>query len=86
MKMIMQYINGAALASSWIFFEHLDRLRFIIFQTLNKEVQMVQQQFIIQELSGATKQESIPKESKERQVNKSIKIRKNNKKMVEQSK
>lgn len=43
----MQYLNGAALASVWIFVEHMDRLKFEILQTFNKEVQMVQQQFII---------------------------------------
>ncbi len=47
----MQFLNGAALSSVWLHFEHLDRLPFTHFQTLNKEIQMVQQQFIIAELS-----------------------------------
>ena len=47
----MQYLNGAALASVWIFFEHIDKLEYIHLQTFNKEIQMVQQQFIIAELS-----------------------------------
>ena len=51
MKSLMQYLNGAALASVWIFFEHIDQLDFVHLQTFNKEIQMVQQQFIIAELS-----------------------------------
>ena len=47
----MQYLNGAALASIWVFFEHIDKLNYINLQTFNKEIQMVQQQFIIAELS-----------------------------------
>lgn len=38
MKLLMQYLNGAALASVWIFVEHMDRLKFEILQTFNKEV------------------------------------------------
>lgn len=51
MKSLMQFLNGAALASVWIFFEHIDKLDFVHLQTFNKEIQMVQQQFIIAELS-----------------------------------
>lgn len=51
MRNLMQYLNGAALASIWVFFEHIDKLNFINLQTFNKEIQMVQQQFIIAELS-----------------------------------
>jgi hypothetical protein len=51
MKSLMQFLNGAALASSWIFFEHVDKLDYVHLQTFNKEIQMVQQQFIIAELS-----------------------------------
>ena len=29
MKSLMQYLNGAALASVWIFFEHIDKLDFV---------------------------------------------------------
>jgi hypothetical protein len=42
MKSLMQYLNGAALASVWIFFEHIDNLSFTALQTFNKEIQMVQ--------------------------------------------
>lgn len=52
MRTLMQYLNGAALASVWIFFEHMDALPYVSLQAFNKEVQMVQQQFIIAELSG----------------------------------
>eukprot|EP00347_Sterkiella_histriomuscorum_P021796 403332737 len=51
MKSLMQFLNGAALASVWIFFEHVDKLDYVHLQTFNKEIQMVQQQFIIAELS-----------------------------------
>jgi hypothetical protein len=51
MRSLMQYLNGAALASVWILFEHIDKLEYIHLQTFNKEIQMVQQQFIIAELS-----------------------------------
>jgi hypothetical protein len=41
MKSLMQFLNGAALASVWIFFEHIDKLDYIHLQTFNKEIQMV---------------------------------------------
>ena len=50
MKTLMQYLNGAALAGVWVFYEHLDKLPYIHLQTFNKEIQMVQQQFIIAEM------------------------------------
>ena len=42
MKSLMQFLNGAALASTWIFFEHVDNLDYVHLQTFNKEIQMVQ--------------------------------------------
>ena len=33
MKLLMQQLNGAALASVWVFYEHLDKLPFINCQT-----------------------------------------------------
>lgn len=47
---LMQVINGAAMARFWVFFEHLDNLPLLHFQVLLKEIQMVQQQYIIAEL------------------------------------
>jgi hypothetical protein len=38
MKTLMQYLNGAALASTWIFFEHVDKLDYCHLQTFNKEI------------------------------------------------
>lgn len=38
MKLLMQQLNGAALASVWVFYEHLDKLPFINYQTLIKEI------------------------------------------------
>jgi hypothetical protein len=48
---LMQVINGAAMAKFWVFFEHLDNLPLVHFQIVVKEIQMVQQQYIIAELS-----------------------------------
>ena len=48
---LMQVINGAAMARFWVFFEHLDNLPLVNFQIVIKEIQMVQQQYIIAELS-----------------------------------
>lgn len=40
-------LNGAAMADTWIFFEHLDKLSLTTLTTFLKEVQLLQQQFII---------------------------------------
>jgi len=34
----MAYLNGAALSSVWVLFEHIDHLPYIAFQTFNKEI------------------------------------------------
>ena len=47
---LMQVINGAAMARFWVFFEHIDNLPLVNFQIILKEIQMVQQQYIIAEL------------------------------------
>jgi hypothetical protein len=47
---LMQVINGGAMARFWVFFEHLDNLPLVHYQLLVKEIQMVQQQYIIAEL------------------------------------
>ena len=38
------------MAKFWVFFEHLDNLPLVNFQIFIKEIQMVQQQYIIAEL------------------------------------
>lgn len=48
---LMQVINGAAMARFWVFLEHLDNLPLVNFQIIIKEIQMVQQQYIIAELN-----------------------------------
>jgi hypothetical protein len=48
---LMQVINGGAMARFWVFFEHLDNLPLVHFQIVVKELQMVQQQYIIAELA-----------------------------------
>lgn len=61
MKALMQHLNGAALAATWIFFEHVDKLDYLHLQTFNKEIQMVQQQFIIAELTqGSEGRNDLP--------------------------
>lgn len=52
MQMLMQCLNGAALANIWIIFEHIDRLNNSNLQMLTKEIQMVQQQFLIAEIGN----------------------------------
>jgi hypothetical protein len=47
----MHILNGAALGGVWILFEHINQLEYTHLITISKEVQMVQQQFIIAELS-----------------------------------
>ena len=39
------------MAKFWVFFEHLDNLPLVNFQIIIKEIQMVQQQYIIAELN-----------------------------------
>jgi hypothetical protein len=51
LKPVMQSLNGAALAGFWVLFNHVDRLKLSYLQTFNKELQMIQQQFIVGELS-----------------------------------
>ena len=61
----MQYLNGAALGGIWIVLEHMNKLSWLVLQTLNKEIQMVQQQFIISELAqDQSKEQSRIKLSK----------------------
>jgi hypothetical protein len=59
----MQYLNGAALANVWVFYEHLDKLEYTEFEAFNKEIQMVQQQFIISELCNESTVMSDPEPS-----------------------
>ena len=49
MEFLMQCLNGVALTSTWANFEHLDNLSMKDFQVLMKEIQMIQQQFLIAE-------------------------------------
>jgi hypothetical protein len=55
---LMQVINGAAMAKFWVFFEHLDNLSLVNFQIIIKEIQMVQQQYIIAELNDQDVQDA----------------------------
>ncbi|CAG9319683.1 unnamed protein product [Blepharisma stoltei] len=69
MQMLMQCLNGAALANVWIIFEHIDRLNHANLQVLTKEIQMVQQQFLIAEVGVESQQEdSMRAPKKDRQV------------------
>lgn len=47
----MQSLNGAALSGAWLMFEYIDKLSLTNLQTLTREIQMVQQQFLIAENS-----------------------------------
>jgi hypothetical protein len=48
---VMHCLNGAALANVWTIFEHIDLLTNSNLQVLAREIQMVQQQFLIAELA-----------------------------------
>lgn len=48
---VMHCLNGAALANVWTIFEHIDLLSNSHLQVLAREIQMVQQQFLIAELA-----------------------------------
>ena len=67
MRVLMQILNGAALGSVWVLFEHINRLLPLILQTLNKEIQMVQQQFIIAELAADNTREEAEEDPKDPQ-------------------
>lgn len=51
LKPVMQSLNGAALACFWVLFKNVDRLKLSYLQTFNKEIQMIQQQFIVSDLT-----------------------------------
>ena len=55
---IIQYLNGAALTNTWIHYKNLDKLCYSEFRSFVKELQMVQQQFIISELANESEQSS----------------------------
>lgn len=54
----MKYLNAAALTNCWVHYEHLCRLTFSEFRSFVKELQMVQQQFIISELNNDSENSS----------------------------
>ena len=51
LKQALQYVNASALSGVWLLFESFEHLPPILLATLSKEIQMVQQQFIIAELA-----------------------------------
>jgi hypothetical protein len=69
MKNLMHYLNGAALGGIWILLEHINKLEYTHLITLNKEIQMVQQQFIIAELSQDGSQSEERKNDTQSQIN-----------------
>ena len=65
LKQSLQYVNAAALAGVWLLFESLEQLPLLTLVTLSKEIQMVQQQFIIADLVPSQEEENAANESKE---------------------
>ena len=59
LKQALQNVNAAALAGVWLLFEGLHKMHSQTLLTLNKEIQMVQQQFIIAELSQEQPEEGV---------------------------
>lgn len=55
----MQIVNGSAMARVWVLFEHVDNLPLVHYQMLAKEIQMVQQQYIIAELGDLDVQRTL---------------------------
>lgn len=51
-KSLLKYLKGAASVNAWVHYEHLDKLTYSEFKAFTKEIQMMQQQFIIQELTN----------------------------------
>ena len=57
LKHALQILNAAALAGVWLLFENLEKFNLQILNTLSKEIQMVQQQFIIADLVSSDQEE-----------------------------
>ena len=57
-KNCMKFLNAAALTNCWVHYEHICRLTYTEFRAFVKELQMVQQQFIISELANETENSS----------------------------
>eukprot|EP01022_Parablepharisma_sp_SALTPOND_P015845 TRINITY_DN226_c0_g1_i1.p1 TRINITY_DN226_c0_g1~~TRINITY_DN226_c0_g1_i1.p1 ORF type:complete len:1702 (+),score=202.84 TRINITY_DN226_c0_g1_i1:4338-9443(+) len=64
LKHALQMVNAAALAGVWLLFENLEKLEPLTLTTLSKEIQMVQQQFIIADLVSP-EQDELDKEDEE---------------------
>ena len=63
LKHCMKFVNAAAITNIWLIFENLERLPNLELNILSKEIQMIQQQFIIADLA-ASSQEVTPNESR----------------------
>lgn len=58
LKNCLKFLNAAALTNCWTHYEHICRLSYSEFRIFVKELQMVQQQFIISELSNESENTS----------------------------
>lgn len=56
---LMQVLNGAALANLWMIFEHINKLSGSDLQVITKEIQMVQQQFLISDTGESLVESTI---------------------------
>ena len=61
---LMQVLNGAALANFWVLFEHISKLNLADLQIIIKEIQMVQQQFLISVGGDSQGESTINKSSR----------------------
>ena len=61
-NILMQVLNGSALANLWVIFEHINKLNGADLQAIIKEIQMVQQQFLISD-TGESQIESTLNQS-----------------------
>ena len=54
-------LNGAAMANTWVFFEHFDNLPIEKLQIVIKEIQLLHEQFIVSGFSRNLMKERIAK-------------------------
>ena len=62
---LTQLLNGCALASVWVFFEHLDRLPLVGLSILLKEIQLIHEQQIVTNFEQAVEKNMMSKETQQ---------------------
>jgi hypothetical protein len=60
---LTQLLNGAAMANTWVFFEHIDHLPLEKLQIVIKEIQLLHEQFIVSCFTRNLLKERIAKQA-----------------------